>query len=230
MALPDNVQGSITAFFSALSAISTYTDVSSGGNKYELYVYSLVHKALSKNFELFPEGLSSAGEFKFKCSPTPISENFSYFTFIVPGRNLYELRNGIEVKGHAMEHEMDIAVFNRANFNHGEYPNHSDLALSLECKFYDSASALKGEVRKYLGAISDLSKFAEPIGLPHLAGCMHLKHEFFKAFVTNVARSSRTDLQDFLSSYSLNPKFGISPGTTEEQSFKDEISSESLNW
>ncbi|MCW3084032.1 MAG: hypothetical protein JWP12_1398 [Bacteroidetes bacterium] len=79
MAIPTNVINSINNFFSALSTISDYTSITSDGNKYELYIYSITYEALSRNFILTPQSLSASGDFVFKCSPGPINNNYSYF-------------------------------------------------------------------------------------------------------------------------------------------------------
>lgn len=231
MPLPSNIQSTLNDFFRTLSHVNSYTSIKSTGNKYELYVYSIVHRALSQNYTLVPVGLGSNKEFRFKCSPTPITNNFSYFKFEVRKNEIYGLRNGIEVKGHALEHEIDICVFRKDNFPNMHYPDSSELAVALECKHYEFATALKGEARKYLGTMSDLSVSSGMILKgPYEAGCMHLGHTFFRGFVTNVLSTTRPDLQDFLSNYALYPRFGILPGTIEESTLENDIAAYSSSW
>jgi hypothetical protein len=222
MALSISVDQAIDKFFAHLKGTSGYLPVKAPGNRYELFIYSLVHNALSKYHTLKPEGLSATGQFRFKASPTFINNSFSYFSFNGMSRTNYELRNGIEVKGHALEHEIDVCIFNKVH-PHGEYPLYSTLIFGLECKFYKDASSLKGEARKFLGAMSDLSADSDLIKGPQPAGCAHFGFSFFRAFVTNVSSTRRTRLQDFLSSYHLYPKFGIEPGTGHTHSFSAAI-------
>ena len=230
MALSVNLENAIKNFFSQLSAVNSYLPIKSNGNRYELYIYSLVHKALSANFKLIPQQLEAGtNKFVFKCSPTFIN-NSSYFSFGVKDGKNYELRNGVEVLGHAMHHEVDISVFNRDNYHFGDYPDRLELKLGLECKYYSSANALKGEIRKYLGAMSDLSTYSEMTKGPYKAGCIHFEHGFFRGFVTNINSSIRTDLQDFVQSYNLYPKFGVVAGSAEETNLNNSIIQFSLNW
>lgn len=144
--------------------------------------------------------------------------------------HLFELRNGIEIKGHALEHEMDICILttDRA-LGYATYPMYSALKLAIECKFYSNANSLKGEARKFLGAISDLSSNAQPGSTGLNAGCIHMGIDFFRSFATNVSSSLRPDIQHYLNTYTLYPKFGVLPGSAEERTLKNEIVSYSTS-
>lgn len=129
-----------------------------------------------------------------------------------------------------MYHEVDISVFNRNDYNLGNYPDRLELVLGLECKYYFSASALKGEIRKYLGAMSDLSAAGIITKGPYKAGCVHCGHTFFRGFVTNVDSTIREDLQDFVQSYNLYPKFGVVANSNEERNLINSIAQYSSKW
>lgn len=227
MPIPQNIQSAISTFFTGQTNIATHSNINQAGNVYELYVYTLVHDALSKNYALTPVSLSG-NQFRFKCSPGPINNSYSYFE-LSTSHGTYHLRNGIEVQGNQMYHEVDICVF-KANSRmiNGYRPAITELSLGLECKFYQSSSALKGEVRKYLGAMLDLASVFIRFANSHLVGCICLKAIFYKGFVTN--QSGRPDLLQYLNAYNLFPKFDINPNTTAENDLKNQIQKYSSMW
>ena len=232
MPLPPGVQQAARNYFSKLTSVNRYSNISSDGNKYELYVYCLTHQALSSNFRLSPQSLDGGNRFIFKCSPGPINISYSYFEFVDSKGNTCELRNGIEVQGYALDHEIDVCVFIKdPGLGYNSRPNHTCLRLSLECKMYNKASGLKGEARKFLGAMSDFSSKAK---MPHKGtknvGSVHLGFSFFRSFVTNVSSNLRQDIQDFLAAYVLYPQFGVVPITVEELDFITRIEAHSATW
>lgn len=224
MALPVGVEKMTDDFFSKISSISSYASISNDGNKYELYIYTIAHKALSANFTLNPKGLNGS-VFKFRCSPGKVDNKYSYFSF-----GDYELRNGIEVIGHILEHEIDVCVIENPKALDLFRPDKDDLLLALECKSYSSASSLKGECRKNLGAISDLSEKGQTLNGHVDVGCMHLGFSFHKVFVTNVPKTQGIKLQNFLRNYDLNPKFGVIPHSLAQNALNKEIRAVSSKW
>lgn len=230
MPIPVAITNAINNYLTALAGISTYCNISSDGNKYELYVYCLTHDALARNFTLVPQSLNGT-IFKFKCSPGPINNTYSYFE-INATKGIHELRNGIEIQGHSMYHEMDICILTSiTSWVNGNRPASINLMVALECKFYSNASGLKGEARKYLGAMVDLSRI--PLVIPSFlrpVGIMNLNQSFFKAFVTNVSSALRNDIQNFISDYFLYPRFGVLPYTSEENDLVNAIQWHSSTW
>ncbi len=232
MAIPVNVTTAIRNYFSAMSSISSRSQIKSDGNKYELYVYCLTHDALSRNFTLTVRSLDRNGKFKFKCGTGRINNAYSYFEFRGFNGNDYELRNGIDIRGHMLEHEIDVCVLIKdSSMGYSLDPRHNCLKLALECKLYSNPNNLKGEARKFLGLMSDLSR----IGLvtsssSMVAGCVHFNFDFFRSFVTNIKSNIRQDIQDFLSAYTLYPQFGVLPVTFEERDFIDRIEDYSRRW
>ncbi len=232
MPIPVSVTTAIRNYFSTMTSISSRSQIKSDGNKYELYVYCLTYEALSRNFTLTVRSLDGVGKFKFKCGTGPINNAYSYFEFSDIKGNVYELRNGIDLIGHVLEHEIDICVLiHDLNMGYANYPSHHCLKIALECKLYSNPNNLKGEARKYLGLMTDMSSLAQlpPNGIRNV-GCVHLDFNFFRSFVTNVKSNQRQDIQDFLSAYILYPQFGVMPFTLEEQDFLDRIENYSSNW
>lgn len=231
MAIPGNIITAIDNFFTAYTSIANYNTINSDGNKYELYIYSLVHNGLQGTFALTPQNLDGA-IFKFKCSPGPINFDYSNFEFHSATKGRLELRNGIEYTGHKLEHEIDVSVQDAAHGGNHTRPINTSLLLGVECKFYSNSNSLKGEARKNLGAITDLTHHSHP--LRHLRGaaigCLHCGIGFNVAFVTNRPTTERTDIQNFLNDYGLNSRFGILPGTVEERNFVQFITVTSAAW
>ena len=198
------IQTAIRNYFAALATLTTYTNPSSNGNKYELYVYCLTHDGLLRNFTLTPKAIAAGGSFLFKCSPGPINNSYSYFE-VNATKGVHELRNGIEIQGHSMYHEMDICVLSvNSPWITGNRPTANNLMVAFECKFYTNASSLKGESRKYLGAMVDLCRVPLAIPVVH-TGIVHIGFSFFRSFVSNVSSTSRIDIQTFISDYVLLP-------------------------
>lgn len=231
MAIPVGVTTAIRSYFSALRSISSWSNIKSDGNKYELYVYCLTHDALTRNFTLTVRSLDR-GKFKFKCGTGPINNYYSYFEFNDLNGNVYELRNGIDITGYALEHEVDVCVLIRdSNLGYSQYPSHHCLKMALECQLYSNPNNLKGEARKYLGLMSDMSSVAQvPPNSTTNVGCVHLGFNFFRSFVTNIPSNLRQDIQNFLSAYALYPQFGVMPMSLEELDFIDRIEDYSSKW
>jgi hypothetical protein len=189
-----------------------------------------VVEALSGRVALIPSAVGSGGLFNFRCNRGLIDDWFSYFAGNTASGASFQIRNGIEVRGHNLAHEIDIGVFHDdGSLRQRRRPNRSTLQLVLECKFYKDANALKGEARKYLGLMSDLSDGS--IFTSHgQAGCVHLGLTFYKSFVTNVSASLRPDIQAFINAYNLWAKFGTLPGSGEEAVLIGQIQAYSRRW
>jgi hypothetical protein len=222
------IKTAIRNYFAALTNVSSNSNPKSTGNMYELYVYCLTHDGLSKNFTLTPKALDVGGRFKFKCSPGPINNSFSYFE-IKANTGTHELRNGIEIQGHSMYHEIDVCVLSVPRpWQTGDRPTSTNLMVAFECKYYSNANSLKGEVRKYLGVMIDLGRYK----LPPIFSVksVTIGYSFFRSFVSNVSSSSRTDIQSFISDYCLFPRFGVVPAAVEENDLVVAIELHSNMW
>lgn len=183
------------------------------GNLYELFIYTLVCESIRQAGCVLHLSTPVPREFHFRSSPGGINNAFSYYTFVGPSGQPYELRNGIEVYGHSMmRHESDISVF-RANPS-GGWPQglHTELVLSIECKCYSSAASLKGEARKNVGMVQDWSQVAHSSkSMRRPQGCIHCGLHFLTRFVTNVRQGTRQDIEQYLEAYDLGPEFGVIP-------------------
>lgn len=224
------MRAAIDDFFRTYTAINSVRRIASDGHTYELYVYCQVVEALSGRFPLIPSAVGSGGLFNFRCNPGPIDDSFSYFAGNAASGASYQIRNGIEVRGHNLAHEIDIGVFrNDGSLRQRRRPDRGTIRLALECKFYNDANGLKGEARKYLGLMSDLSD--RTMSTSHgQGGCVHLGFTFYKSFVTNVLASFRRDIQDFIDAYGLWAKFGVLPASREEAALITQIQSYSQRW
>ena len=230
MPIPPAMQTAIDGFFQTYTAIGSVRQIASDGHTYELYVYCQVVEALSGRFTLIPLALGPGGLFNFRCNRGPVDNSFNYFACTTAFGNSYQVRNGIEVQGHNLAHEIDVGVFHDdGSLRQRRRPNRNTLRLALECKFYKDANALKGEVRKYLGLMSDLSDRTMPTSHGQ-GGCVHLGLSFYKSFVTNVLASLRPDIQAFINAYTLWAKFGILPGSGEEEALIRQIQAYSRRW
>lgn len=220
MTIDQQIEDSIFNIFSSVTT-STYNKPTNKGNVYELYLFILIYKTLKRisgNRTTInnPQGLSS---FIFRNSPGLISNNrFSYATVTKNG-NLFELRNGIEIVGINMYHEMDLILF-RNNQIDNSRPDKSngEIVFVVECKNHGSISSLKGEVRKFLGAITDLADHNHSG-----AGCLHCGVSPKPFFVTPLNAPTNHKYRTYASNYGLNPQFNLRPSTTEEQFFITEI-------
>lgn len=195
------------------------------GNLYEIYVYSVVcQAAVQAGLSLRLHG-GVAGTFSFRCSPGVVSNNFSYFSFHGGSGDVYEIRNGIELRGHSkMRHESDICVLRRPARSSQPAGTYEDIVLAIECKCYTSPARLKAEVRKNLGMVQDWSQSSHASqGSGKQQGCIHCGLGFRSLFVTNVRRDQRQDIQQYLETYDLNPRFGMNPRSGEVDRFRDEL-------
>jgi len=192
----------------------------SSGNVYELFVYTLVCRAIDKAGHTVQFLSPATGKFPFRSSPGRVSNNWGYCAF--PGKHgRYELRNGVEILGHSqMRHESDMAIF-RVSPN---YPNalgtQAELILTIECKHYATAAKLKAEARKNLGMVQDWSRTVHPSKRSSSPqGCIHCGLHFQPLFVTNVSSQLRPDIEGYLEAYDLEPCFGIAPYSQEASAF-----------
>ncbi|MGI4873027.1 MAG: hypothetical protein ACRYFX_17845 [Janthinobacterium lividum] len=190
--------------FRALAPASTLLPVTSKGNRYELYTYlclAEVIEATARNFHIHnPNGGTT---FQFKCSPTAVSNAYSFCTFHQNGRD-YELRNGIEYAGHQMRHEIDIAI--STPLAPGTYPHPHELRFAVECKYFADLNGLKGQLRGLVGGVLDLSPPD-----PARPDCLLIGAGFQSHFACQHSPHQRTDFIDFLLSYRVAPLFNFHP-------------------
>lgn len=178
------------------------------GNLYELYIFLLAYQTiagLNSSTAIISPGTSLA----FRCSPGKIDNaTFSYVTF-TKGGNDYELRNGIEVIGHNMFHEIDVSIFEGGQADKTRPRRHA-LKMSVECKNHSKLSSLKGESRKYLGCITDLCSGVHNA----TAGCINCGIGFSVGFATPLSAPATNKYFKYLTSYTLNPMFDLRPSTS----------------
>ncbi|WP_276380174.1 hypothetical protein [Flavobacterium sp. H4147] len=221
MDLQTEIENCIKKLFS-IGTSSVYTLPTNKGNLYELYLYLLIFETL-KNVSgnnatiINPNGSST---FKFRTSPGIVKNSKFSYAVILKGSKKFELRNGIEIIGININHEMDILLLENQQIDNVR-PNKlkGELVFALECKNHSALSSLKGEVRKFLGAITDLTSFDH-----NLAGCIHCGIGFKPYFTTPLNNShANNSLMNYANNYGLNPKFNLYPGSIEESNFIGEI-------
>lgn len=197
------------------------------GNLYELYVYTVVCKAAVQAGFAVVSVMNNPHEFHFRCSPGPVNSAFSYFLLTNSKGGTYQLRNGIEVRGHSMmRHEADIALFRVPSPDSTPLALFNELVLTVECKCYSAAAHLKGEVRKGVGMVQDWSSTAHIANMSsnrHPQGCIHCGLDFLPSFATNIRRGCRPDIEQYLAVYDLGPSFGLAPNSRGEMAFRNRI-------
>lgn len=216
MSLQKDLENSVQGLFKNYSQ-SPLTLPNNKGNLYELYLYLLIYQSLARvsNTRIINPG----GGFRFRCSPGKINNRtFSYVSFTKNNRS-YELRNGIEVIGINMFHEMDIIIFRgRQQDNNRPSRNQRNIIWAIECKNHSKLNSLKGEVRKFLGAITDLSLIDHGS-----AGCIHCGVGFVPYFATPLNAKTTHRYRVYLNNYGLNPLFNLKPNSSEEQDFINSV-------
>jgi hypothetical protein len=202
-------QASLRRFFKTFSK-ATVGLPKAEGNLYEAFVFlELCRQAQVSGFDV--EMVSVNGDYRVRASPGYFGGDFGYAILSAPGRKRYEIHNGIQFIGNSrMEHEADIVLVGEKQPQGTGQP--SALYVLIECKFYDSASRLKGEVRKAVGAVLDLSCSNHQSKGGHVQGCIHCGCRFTPFFVTNIVSGRRPDIQTFLKTYEVDPMFGVFEG------------------
>jgi hypothetical protein len=183
------------------------------GNLYEFYVFLEVCASARRagfNVRL----IASGSDYRVRASPGSYGGHFGYALLDSPPKQ-FELHNGIELRGNSlMEHEADILLIDAAPAKGKQLTPR----LVIECKLYESAARLKGEVRKAVGAVLDWSRSSHPTRISgRSSGCIHCGLGFEACFVTNVRAGLRRDIENFLTSYEVYPAFDVlagAPGLT----------------
>jgi hypothetical protein len=215
MTLNNSLRDNVVQIFSN-TLQKNYTLPSNKGNLYELYLFLLTFKIL-KRINSSTKIISPNNKFRFRCSPGIVkNENFSYIEFKKNGKT-YELRNGIEVQGVNLYHEADIAIFRGKQLNNSRPPR-ANLSLCIECKNHSKIGSLKGEVRKFLGVVTDLAREEHD-----KAGCLHCGIGFHPFFATPVNAIASHPYSVFLKNYSINPFFSLKPNSLVEKKYEKYI-------
>jgi len=189
---------------------------SNKGNLYELYIFILLYRTI-KQLNPTTSIQSPSSGFAFRCNPGVIDNSrFSFITF-TKFDQIFEIRNGIQVIGHNMHHEIDVSIFSNTQANNSR-PQKTDLKLAIECKNHSTVSSLKGELRKYLGCITDLCHVAHGS-----AGCIMCGVGFEACFATPLLPPGLSQGLTFLDSYGLNSGFDVKPHSSHETVFIDYI-------
>jgi hypothetical protein len=193
-------------FFATFSAARVKLPAAEG-NLYETFVFlHLCQSARAAGFRVAM--VSQGGTYRVRASPGWFGGGFGFAVLQRKSGPVYELHNGIQFGGNSlMEHEADIVLVEAGQPPGTGVP--SELIAWVECKYYDSPSRLKGEVRKAIGAVLDLScsTHASARGFPQ--GCIHCGCRFHPFFVTNVDAGRRRDIERFLATYDVNPMFEV---------------------
>jgi hypothetical protein len=186
------------------------------GNRYEFFTFlNVCAEAQRCGFRVKMH--APGGTYIVRASPGALGGNFGHANLHSPSAATYELHNGIEIDGQSgMLHEADLLLIAAQGTAPVGPPRSALQGQSLhwtaECKLYGSASRLKGESRKAVGASMDWSCSAHPSrSNGRLQGCLHCGTGFSACFVTNVRQGLRPDIEDFLGAYELAPCFGMLP-------------------
>lgn len=144
------------------------TSKSKGYDLYEAYVFSLVVRASQRSgAQVRYENTrgSPPATFVFRTGPGEIaSGNYSHAVLSFPRKPALEAHVGIYVTGVSkIPHEADVCVLLRdeAVFCRGSsvrvFPRYSSLALTAECKFYESSGIGVALGRGFMGLSKDFS-------------------------------------------------------------------------
>lgn len=200
----------VEAFFAAFSKARAVLP-NSAGNLFECFVFLAVCRAAIKaGFQVSLKS-PSLGTFLFRASPGPLNYRFGYALLHSPRGTPYELHSDLEVLGHSgMEHEADILLL---HFDFQPKPTSAKidhLRLAIECKLYGDANRLKGEVRKFVGAVVDWSRQSHPSQKNNTPqGCLHCGTGFIPFFVTNVRGGVRPDIEAYIATHDMIPMFSV---------------------
>jgi hypothetical protein len=136
------------------------------GNRYEFFTFlNVCAEAQRCGFRVKMHG--PGGTYIVRASPGALGGNFGHANLHSPSAATYELHNGIEIDGQSgMLHEADLLLIAAQGTAPVGPPRSALQGQSLhwtaECKLYGSASRLKGESRKAVGASMDWSCSAHP--------------------------------------------------------------------
>lgn len=218
MPLQTDIENSIIGIFNNYIQ-NPLTLPSNKGNLYELYIFLLIYDTINRISLNGANIINPNNTFVYRCSPGLVSNGrFSYITF-TKNNQIYELRNGIEIIGINMYHEIDVLIFrNQQTNNNRPAKNKNEIVWAIECKNHSKISSLKGEVRKFLGAVTDLTQTNHS-----MAGCIHCGIGFTPIFTTPLNSLTNLSYLVFLNNYSLNPIFNLKPNSIEEQDFITKI-------
>lgn len=189
----------------------------SAGNLFECFVFLVFCKAaINARFQVtlctpLGQGTSTIRIFPFRASPGPLNSQFGYARLQSPKGTIYELHNDLEVRGHSgMEHEADILLLDLDSQPKPTSATNAHLRLTIECKLYSNANRLKGEVRKFVGAVLDWSIQSHASHLRKTQqGCLHCGTGFVPFFVTNIAKGIRPDIEGYIATHDMLPVFSV---------------------
>lgn len=175
------------------------------GGRYELYTYLFIAEELKRASPgLIVKNPAAGSEFRFKGRPSHASNDYSYCTFNSKAGTPYELRNGVEYKGHNMRHEVDIAI--STPLSHKQVPTEQELRFAVECKYFAEQNGFKGQFRSQVGAIIDLTHEHH-----NGTGCLVFGTEFQAYFASHHPFSTHKEFAQYLRSYCITPLFDFHP-------------------
>ena len=85
---------------------------------------------------------------------------------------------------------------------HGQEPLREQLLWAVECKYFDSRSGLKGQLRSSVGAMLDLATCSE-----RRTGCLLCPTQQRSFFASQHGAGNREDFLRYLRSYQVTPLF-----------------------
>lgn len=197
-----NIIVAITKAFAALRAKEPSLLPGAAGPRYELYTYLFLADILRAKAGHLSRHRLQAGMFNFKTLPWQNPHEFSYCSFLKKGKR-YELRNGVEFKGHNMMHEVDISV--STTFT-SRQPHRRHLLFAVECKYYAKLTGLKGQLRGQVGAALDLAPCHHG-----RTGCLVCSRGFREHFASQHPEGKRHDFTKYLTQYKVVPMFDFHP-------------------
>lgn len=200
------ILGEVRNVFSALLTVPVPLTIPGGkGGRYELYTYLFVaEELLHKCSTLKVVNPAPSFEFKFKGRPSHASNAYSYCAFTDKVGKPYELRNGVEYRGHNMSHEVDIAI--STPLAHKQVPTEQELRFAVECKYFAEQNGFKGQFRSQVGAIIDLTHNHHSG-----TGCLIYGTNFQAYFASHHPFSTKKDFAKYLLSYGITPLFDFHP-------------------
>jgi hypothetical protein len=203
------LKGQITRICNVLAVTEPFLKEKDAGSRYELYTYLFLAEKLQGKARLsyssFAPQNAPSGIFRFKCVAAHSHHRYSYYAFGKGSASIrYELRNGVRFKGHNMTHEVDISISTVL----GPEPEaaRKQLLWAVECKYFDSLTGLKGQMRSSVGAVLDLASCY------HLrTGCLLCPTQQQSFFASQHGVGKRQDFLRYLRNYQVTPLFDFHP-------------------
>ncbi|MCB2411057.1 hypothetical protein [Hymenobacter lucidus] len=204
----------IDSIFAALNTTATLLPVSDRGkgNRYEIYLYLRLARLLKRQATTFAPVCKTPGTFLFNESPGTVNDKHSYFAF-THNKEDFELRNGVEFKGHSMNHEVDISI--SKPLLTGTYGPLQDLRLAIECKYHGKKNNLKGQLRSLAGTVIDLNEYAHGWKSGLYFYYYYYGISFYAFFASQHEVTDTNGYLSYLRNYGIGPLFNFHPSSSD---------------